>query len=178
MRSEDIYITGNFNPNEPNKMQILFINGKTHWASLLQYEGTTSSWISPYSNGGNGWIGGWYMPINHKYRPIDFDGDGITELFCYSASWVAVLKYNGSNWDWVWGNNGNGMMGDWQMNFVWDRIGVGNFTNNGNKEQLLFTNSSSTSKKAALYIYNGSTCLLYTSPSPRDRTRSRMPSSA
>ena len=25
---------------------------------------------------------------------------------------------------------------------------------------------------------NGETCLLYTSPSPRDRTRSRMPSSA
>ena len=30
------------------------------------------------------------------------------------------------------------------------------------------------------YIFNGlvSGCLLYTSPSPRDRTRSRMPSSA
>ena len=27
-------------------------------------------------------------------------------------------------------------------------------------------------------IYNNQTCLLYTSPSPRDRTRSRMPSSA
>ena len=27
-------------------------------------------------------------------------------------------------------------------------------------------------------MYIGSTCLLYTSPSPRDRTRSRMPSSA
>ena len=27
-------------------------------------------------------------------------------------------------------------------------------------------------------IGNGNTCLLYTSPSPRDRTRSRMPSSA
>ena len=27
-------------------------------------------------------------------------------------------------------------------------------------------------------IRNGKTCLLYTSPSPRDRTRSRMPSSA
>ena len=26
--------------------------------------------------------------------------------------------------------------------------------------------------------YNNTTCLLYTSPSPRDRTRSRMPSSA
>ena len=28
------------------------------------------------------------------------------------------------------------------------------------------------------YIYHNGLCLLYTSPSPRDRTRSRMPSSA
>ena len=28
------------------------------------------------------------------------------------------------------------------------------------------------------YLAEGSPCLLYTSPSPRDRTRSRMPSSA
>ena len=28
------------------------------------------------------------------------------------------------------------------------------------------------------YSVSGTTCLLYTSPSPRDRTRSRMPSSA
>ena len=28
------------------------------------------------------------------------------------------------------------------------------------------------------YFYKYNTCLLYTSPSPRDRTRSRMPSSA
>ena len=27
-------------------------------------------------------------------------------------------------------------------------------------------------------LHNPNTCLLYTSPSPRDRTRSRMPSSA
>ena len=30
----------------------------------------------------------------------------------------------------------------------------------------------------ALDLYDDDTCLLYTSPSPRDRTRSRMPSSA
>ena len=30
----------------------------------------------------------------------------------------------------------------------------------------------------SIYNRDSSTCLLYTSPSPRDRTRSRMPSSA
>ena len=33
-------------------------------------------------------------------------------------------------------------------------------------------------KKAVVEDREGVTCLLYTSPSPRDRTRSRMPSSA
>ena len=32
--------------------------------------------------------------------------------------------------------------------------------------------------KSSLFLYNVYPCLLYTSPSPRDRTRSRMPSSA
>ena len=30
----------------------------------------------------------------------------------------------------------------------------------------------------SLYLSNGASCLLYTSPSPRDRQKSRMPSSA
>ena len=36
-------------------------------------------------------------------------------------------------------------------------------------------------KRPGMYLgdpHDGSACLLYTSPSPRDRTRSRMPSSA
>ena len=32
--------------------------------------------------------------------------------------------------------------------------------------------------QSGIQFYDGITCLLYTSPSPRDRTRSRMPSSA
>ena len=49
--------------------------------------------------------------------------------------------------------------------------------------QLLFLQSESDKEDIKLYINSpgGSvtaTCLLYTSPSPRDRTRARMPSSA
>src|SRR5665811_1454436 len=33
-------------------------------------------------------------------------------------------------------------------------------------------------RKIRVFTYKNKTCLLYTSPSPRDRTRSRMPSSA
>ena len=40
--------------------------------------------------------------------------------------------------------------------------------------ELLFLESEDPTKDIVMYI----NCLLYTSPSPRDRTRSRMPSSA
>ena len=72
-----------------------------------------------------------------------------------------------------------------------ERVANGNFT-----EVIMATNPTVEGDGTALYISNvlsqyavpltrlargittGSICLLYTSPSPRDRTRSRMPSSA
>ena len=39
-------------------------------------------------------------------------------------------------------------------------------------------NNSPKFEKIEIGISSGNNCLLYTSPSPRDRTRSRMPSSA
>ena len=44
----------------------------------------------------------------------------------------------------------------------------------GPKEQLDLTENT----QPAIFLVGYSICLLYTSPSPRDRTRSRMPSSA
>ena len=38
--------------------------------------------------------------------------------------------------------------------------------------------SQNTNSSEAKYLAGGMTCLLYTSPSPRDGTKSRMPSSA
>ena len=43
--------------------------------------------------------------------------------------------------------------------------------------QIPYTSEESRRKRLAEAAQNG-VCLLYTSPSPRDRTRSRMPSSA
>ena len=47
---------------------------------------------------------------------------------------------------------------------------------NPDKDIYLYINSPGGSVTAALAMYD--TCLLYTSPSPRDRQKSRMPSSA
>ena len=46
----------------------------------------------------------------------------------------------------------------------------------GKMSNLLIDENQLKSKNASFYKINS--CLLYTSPSPRDRTRSRMPSSA
>ena len=46
------------------------------------------------------------------------------------------------------------------------------------KEQVLKTQPDIAMDIAGAFWYKSDACLLYTSPSPRDRTRSRMPSSA
>ena len=54
-----------------------------------------------------------------------------------------------------------------------DRFGVKPFYYAVNKGSLYFASEIKALKASGLTV-----CLLYTSPSPRDRTRSRMPSSA
>ena len=66
---------------------------------------------------------------------------------------------------------------------LWDEL-TGGSTSNSLKRYIMSTNGNQ--YRRSLYTYwkrtapppGMITCLLYTSPSPRDRTRSRMPSSA
>ena len=53
---------------------------------------------------------------------------------------------------------------------------VNQWTQEDQKLNRLFAESDQKIEKAVIEMYEN--CLLYTSPSPRDRTRSRMPSSA
>ena len=48
----------------------------------------------------------------------------------------------------------------------------------GNGNDFVIVNSIETKTKISKNLITKISCLLYTSPSPRDRTRSRMPSSA
>ena len=50
--------------------------------------------------------------------------------------------------------------------------------NQSTKKPLVLDYKNPIWNRDALARIHGNTCLLYTSPSPRDRTRSRMPSSA
>ena len=73
--------------------------------------------------------------------------------------------------------------------WIWGRCAPLNRWNTGNEKSRVFYSSASffcrleyaypSSEKSIHYnMTHRSCCLLYTSPSPRDRTRSRMPSSA
>ena len=54
------------------------------------------------------------------------------------------------------------------VDFIWDRANVDNILHDRTRLKIW----------KAIYNLEVMPCLLYTSPSPRDRTRSRMPSSA
>ena len=66
------------------------------------------------------------------------------------------------------------------MLFIGERLGSGDIEIDIAVDPLENTNATADLKPGAVCVLAASSrgCLLYTSPSPRDRTRSRMPSSA
>ena len=71
----------------------------------------------------------------------------------------------------------NAFRGEWRFNID---FGVPYLANDNNQTQLLGAGDNTNLLDLAIKdaILSNEGCLLYTSPSPRDRTRSRMPSSA
>lgn len=138
--SQDIYVSGKFNPSDPINQQILATNYSSHWAALLSYP-SFNNWVSPWSNAGNGNISGWNIQAGDRFYAADFDGDGFDDLFCVRANWAAILKYNGSGWTWLWSNSGNGTIGGWILNSN-DKFVAGNLDNSSSKAELLVSNSS------------------------------------
>ena len=74
--------------------------------------------------------------------------------------------------------------GGWQSNTTKSRLNalLSEFTYNGlslvQRNWSWFLRDNDFTNKALVPFISGMTCLLYTSPSPRDRQKSRMPSSA
>ena len=101
-----------------------------------------------------------YTPIDQEFAGFvlnDFDQDGKTEIFTGSTHGdVLSIENNGNN---SYAPNWLGQVETY------------------NAYQLAQTNDIDGNGKMEIWV-GGDACLLYTSPSPRDRTRSRMPSSA
>ena len=66
------------------------------------------------------------------------------------------------------GINGFGRIGRLVLSALWERENI----------EITHINDPFGDAKGAAHLLEFDSCLLYTSPSPRDRTRSRMPSSA
>ena len=106
------------------------------------------------------------LPGGGSYGNSDVD----THLNTGTASSGEILSWNGSDYDWVADQTG-GAAANLTATTL-DVVGIvtaGSFVTD-----LITANGTGRGFCTRYYI----TCLLYTSPSPRDRTRSRMPSSA
>ena len=66
-------------------------------------------------------------------------------------------------------------MADSDLDGLSDSVEISVHQTNPNNED---TDSDGLNDGAEINLWQSNPCLLYTSPSPRDRTRSRMPSSA
>ena len=116
----------------------------------------------------------------------DFDGDSDLDIFI--TAWTLV---GGSPINKLWRNNGDGTFTNTAaaaqvagFNSFSSSAAWADFNNNGRLD--LYVSNFPRDQQDILYQNNGgtfsillpNTCLLYTSPSPRDVEESRMPSSA
>ena len=128
---------------------------------------------------------------------VDFDQDGMPEIYACNTNMIdepyevipRIYKYEWnmttSSWDSVWGVVAP--INIIELQNTWPAFASGDLDNDGKPEIIWgpVNNFSTILNPARVLVYeypgDGSDnmgCLLYTSPSPRDRTRSRMPSSA
>ena len=104
---------------------------------------------------------------NLKLQVDSFNLDDLVDVTAAGATNSQIIKYNGTEWV-------------LDTDVVSTSFTVINANPSGSVSNLGYnnTNGTFTFTPADLSLYRLNTCLLYTSPSPRDRTRSRMPSSA
>ena len=116
----------------------------------------------PYGNG-SGALGNSanfvFDGANNYLTVGNSSGAGSSQITAYGASNGQIAVQNSTNWSRLLQNS----------NDLYIDNGVG-----GSGGNIIFRQGSGTTERMRIT----STCLLYTSPSPRDRTRSRMPSSA
>ena len=109
-----------------------------------------------------------------KIQALNDSGGGGGELFNFVRADADVEQFVGNKGGNPW----------FTINNNTKRVGIGTsipaadlHVSSGSNTEIRIGDTSTTPAYAKI-VYNNNACLLYTSPSPRDRTRSRMPSSA
>jgi hypothetical protein len=80
------------------------------------YQSLTEEFLWQWGNEGNGKIALWDMNLGDQFIAGDFDNDGRDELLAIAQNgWSHLMKFDGSNWQWVWGNDGGKTIDLWHM---------------------------------------------------------------
>jgi len=128
--------------NGDGKDDLLSLSANKEWVSIRTYNQGNNTWDWMWNNNGSGWITGWNIRANDRYKFGDFDGDGADEILCFSDDgWSALLDYDGTNMNVIWHNNGDSTIGAVEANAA-NVYKPGNFTLATSKDELLtFVNS-------------------------------------
>lgn len=116
VRSDDRLVVGNFDNSTPSD-ELLLINHAGGWAYMCHFN--TSAFNDLWSNGGSGTLPGWILRETDTYFSADVDGDDIDELVCVNPNngWSTIFKYVNGNWNGIWSNGGDGLLGGWKITF-------------------------------------------------------------
>ena len=133
MNPGDRFVAGKFSGGP--RTELLAVSPGS-WAHHMRWDGAAWQWV--WGNNGSNQIALWQMRSNDRYFSGDFDGDGRDELLVFAASngWAHMMRWDGSGWQWVWGNNGSNKIALWQMRPD-DRYIVGDFDGDGRDELLV-----------------------------------------
>jgi hypothetical protein len=133
--SADRYTVGDFSSGHAGaEFQAINPNGWSH-----TYRAVPGGWNYLWGNGGSHWIHTWWIGAQDAFQAGNFiAGNGKDELLAISQNggWSQLLDFNGTNWQYQWGNLGGGNVGWWMIN-PGDRCMAGDFASGDARDELL-----------------------------------------
>jgi hypothetical protein len=136
MNVGDRYVVGDLNGDGRDEVLAIATNG---WSHLMRWDGSSWQWV--WGNNGINKIALWNMHPDDRYIAGDFDGDGRDEVLVIGTNgWSHLIRWDGSAWQYMWGNNGSNQIALWQMHAT-DRYLVGDYEGTGRSQLAAFSSS-------------------------------------